>query len=86
MDEHEYCGTHVKGTPHGVINQTNMTELSRRKMDVMAHEICGIVYYIDDCNNVYNTEDVMSETENPRIIARYEKMGDNYTIPEFGLT
>ena len=86
MDEHEFCGTHVKGTPHGLINQNAETEPSRRKMDVMAHEICGIVYYIDDCNNVYNTEDVMSETENPRIIAKYEKQGDNYTIPEFGLT
>jgi hypothetical protein len=43
------------------------------------------VYYIDDVNNVYNTEDVMAGTENPRIVARYEKHHGVYTIPEFGL-
>ena len=86
MGNSEFCGTHIKGTPHGVINEGGTTEPTRRKLDVMAHEICGIVYYIDEVNNVYNTEDVMSDIENPRIIARYEKRGDAYTIPEFGLT
>jgi hypothetical protein len=85
MDEHEFCGTHVKGTPHGLMCQSGTIEQMKRKVDVTAHEICGIVYYIDDVNNVYNTEDVMSGTENPRIIARYEKHHGRYTIPGFGL-
>ena len=85
MDEHEFCGTHVKGTPHGLMCQSGAVEQMKRKVDVTAHEICGIVYYIDDVNNVYNTEDVMSGTENPRIIARYEKHHGRYTIPGFGL-
>jgi hypothetical protein len=58
----------------------------KRKVDVTAHDICGIVYYIDDKNNVYNTEDVMSGKENPRVIAKYEKHHGRYTIPEFGMT
>jgi hypothetical protein len=55
-------------------------------IDVTAREIKGIVYYIDKFNNVYNTEDVMQSKENPRIIARYEKIDDKtYTINELGL-
>jgi hypothetical protein len=84
-DDCEFCGTHVKGTPHGLICHPGMIDPIKRKVDVMAHEICGIVYYIDDFNNVYSTEDVMSEKENPKIIARYEKHHGVYTIPEFGL-
>ena len=45
----------------------------------------GIVYYIDHNKNVYDTEDIMNEVENPAIIATYEKNGDTITIPQFGL-
>jgi hypothetical protein len=85
MDDHEFCGTHVKGTPHGLMCQAGVCEPTKRKVDVTAHEICGIVYYIDDYNNVYSTEDIMSEKENPRVIARYENHYGRYTIPDFGL-
>ena len=55
-------------------------------IDVVAKEIKGIVYYIDNFNNVYNSEDIMQSKENPQIIARYEKIDDNtYTIPSLGL-
>lgn len=86
MEECEFCGTHVKGTPHGLICETGTTEPLKRKLDVTAQDICGIVYYIDDNNNVYNTEDIMSSIINPRVVARYEKHHGRYTIPEFGLT
>jgi hypothetical protein len=43
------------------------------------------VYYIDTIGNVYKTEDVMEGKENPQIIAKYEKINEKYTIPEFGL-
>jgi hypothetical protein len=45
----------------------------------------GIVYYIDHVKNVYDTEDIMNEVENPKIIANYEKQGDVITIPTLGL-
>ena len=54
-------------------------------MEVFAQEINGIVYYLDQRNNVYNTEDVMSSKENPRIVAKWEKNNGEYTIPALGL-
>ena len=39
---------------------------------------------IDEENNVYNTEDVIANKENPRVIAKWVKdEADNYSIPEF---
>ena len=81
----DVCGTHEKGTPHGLFqNENNMTH-SVQKIEVVAEEIKGIVYYIDSNLNVYSTEDVLSTKENPRIIAKAVKVGNIYTIPEFGI-
>lgn len=81
----EYCGTHVKGTPHGLITENLESTLIVHKMDIIAQEIGGIVYYIDNYKNVYNTEDVMNEKENPEIIAKYTLQNGTYSIPELGL-
>jgi len=82
----EFCGTHSKGTPHGLMlgeNEENTN--AREKIEVFAQDIKGIVYYIDKYQNVYKTEDILLGKENPHIIAKCIKQGDNYTIPEFGL-
>jgi len=84
-NECEFCGTHTKGTPHGLMVQSAESANTMQKMDVFAVEIKGIVYYVDAFTNVYKTEDVLENKENPDIIAHYIKMGDTYTIPEFGL-
>ena len=84
-DDCEFCGTHMKGTPHGVIHATDASAVVSRKIEVVAKEICGIVYYIDKFNNVYNTEDVMDDKPDPRIIAQYVLRNGVYTIPELGL-
>ena len=81
----EYCGTHVKGTPHGLISETLSSSEITHKIEIIAQEIGGIVYYIDDMENVYNTEDVMNNKENPGIIAKYTRRNGTYSIPEFGL-
>jgi len=82
----EFCGTHSKGAPHGLMDTEQNINPQNMTIDVTAREIKGIVYYIDKFNNVYNTEDVMQSKENPRIIARYEKIDDKtYTINELGL-
>ena len=52
------------------------------KLEVSAIDIKGIVYYLDTVGNVYNTEDIISNQTNPRIIAKYLKNGDEYSIPE----
>jgi hypothetical protein len=81
----EYCGTHVKGTPHGIINSDTNLETVSHKVEVFAEEIFGIVYYIDKQNNVYKTEDILDGKYNPKIIAKCLKQNGILTIPELGL-
>ena len=88
-DDCEFCGTHYKGTPHGVTStddQMDSTSLNDAiSLEVFAEEIGGIVYYIDKFKNVYKTDDVLQSKMNPVVIAKWEKQGERYTIPEFGL-
>lgn len=80
----EFCGTHCKGQPHGVISD-NPEENTVRRVTVWQQDIKGIIYFIDDSNNVYDTNDIVNGLKNPKVIAKYEKIGDNYKIPEFGI-
>ena len=84
-DEYEYCGTHLKGTPHGIISLNENEKISTQKIEVWAQDIQGIIYYIDNKYNVYQTEDIIINKINPSIIAKYIKNGDHYSIPAFGL-
>jgi hypothetical protein len=81
----EFCGTHSKGAPNGMINEFSCCENSIKKLEVFVEEICGIVYYLDNFNNVYKTEDILENKQNPVIIARYNKYENKYSIPELGL-
>jgi len=81
----EFCGTHSKGTPHGLVVPTENTLKPLQKIEVSAEEIGGIVYYIDAFNNVYKTEDIMQEKKNPEIIAKYVNTNGVYSIPQFGI-
>lgn len=82
---YEYCGTHLKGTPHGICEAGDNDKPLGQKIEVWVQDIQGIVYYIDKNFNVYQTEDIFTNKINPKIIAKYTKMGDNYHIPEFNL-
>lgn len=84
-DGSEYCGTHMKGTPHGILDVQNDNKVTTQKVEVWAQDIQGIVYYIDKCNNVYETSDIIKNQINPKIIAKYVKDGENYSIPEFNV-
>lgn len=84
-DDCEFCGTHYKGTPHGLVQPIENENTATQKMEVFAEEISGIVYYLDKYKNVYKTEDILIGKENPTIIAQWVKRDNNYTIPEFGL-
>ena len=81
----EYCGTHMKGTPHGIMESNDESKTTTQKVEVWAQEMQGIVYYIDKNNNVYQAEDVVSNKINPKIIAKYAKNGESYSIPEFNI-
>ncbi len=84
-DDSEYCGTHIKGIPHGIINNENETKTNTQKIEVWAQDIVGIIYYIDKSNNVYDTTDIIKNQLNPKIIAKYVQNGDTYSIPDFNI-
>ena len=83
--EDEYCGTHLKGTPHGICEDNDDNKPQGYKIEVWAQDIKGIIYYIDKNFNVYQAEDIVSNNTNPKIIAKYVKNGDVYSIPEFNI-
>ena len=58
-DNEEFCGTHIKGTPHGVITKDSNEDNNYKKVSVWIQEISGISYYIDNMHNVYNMEDII---------------------------
>ena len=81
----EFCGTHCKGTPHGVVDNENQQEKNVQKTEVWTQEIKGIIYYLDKMGNVYKAEDVVMNKVNPAVIAKYERVGEQFSIPAFGI-
>jgi hypothetical protein len=81
----EYCGTHLKGTPHGICDFNEDAKPIGKKIEVWAQDIQGIIYYIDNNYNVYQAEDVIQGKGNPKIIAKYIKLGETFSIPEFNI-
>jgi len=81
----KFCGTHIKGTPHGIVNEQS-TKKTHRSVTVFIQEIQGIKYYIDSqengIGNVYDHADVFANKINPKIIAKYHiDANGNYSIP-----
>jgi len=66
------CGTHVKGTPYGVVSQSAEEKNALKKVEIRTVEIGGIYYYADHENNVYSPEDIVAESTTPNIIGKYE--------------
>jgi hypothetical protein len=82
----KFCGTHIKGTPHGIVSSTDVTNVKIKKKQIWAEEIKGICYYIDDSNNVYDYEDIIKNKDNPKIIAKYIlDFEGKYSIPKYGI-
>lgn len=78
----EYCGTHYKNNPYGSIKPNDS---SNRTLNVFAVDIQGIIYYLDENNNVYRTEDILEEKMNPRIVAKATCENNVYHIPNLGI-
>lgn len=74
-EDSNFCGTHDKNRPHGVISDINTGPILNKNY-VWIQEINGIHYYIDDFNNIYKTEDILENKTDPKIIAKY-KLEDN---------
>lgn len=76
----KFCGTHAKGTPHGIIEDLNQ-ENGLQKIDIWAQDIEGIISHMDKAGNIYDPQDIFQNVKNPRIIARYEKQSNGtYTL------
>jgi hypothetical protein len=81
-DVYNYCGTHMKGTPHGVIEVNSDVVEQFTKIELTVVDIKGINYHIDAAGNVYDAKDIITGSSTPNIIAQYEitKTGE-YIIP-----
>ena len=73
---YNYCGTHIKGLPHGHVDVSENKE-QKKTIKVWQEEINGISYYIDNNNNVYDTYDIIESVETPKIISKYKTMFDD---------
>lgn len=78
-DGHDFCGTHCKSIPHGLIGVTDKPQ----KIEIFTQDINGIIYYIDHVENVYKMEEVLQGSETPAVIAKYTKEGNTYILGEF---
>lgn len=70
----QYCGGHSE---LGSLNNTSIPGEEFKQIEVYSENIGGIIYYIDRFNNVYNTEDVMNNKQNAKIIAKYNPLERN---------
>ena len=53
-----YCGTHMKGTPHGEINKDVIHQ--KKKVELTIRYENGIPHYMDDNGKIYPAEDVLN--------------------------
>jgi hypothetical protein len=81
-----FCGTHIKGIPHGVVSSDIEIPKPNTKVEVWVKDIKGINYYIDANHNVYRPEDILTNKLNPSVIAKWTKLSEDiYSIPQFGI-
>ena len=72
----DYCGTHTKGVPCSIMDDEkggDKPKLNQQSVNIWVQNIKGIEYFIDGTQNVYKHEDVINNSTNPRIIAKYSK-------------
>jgi len=77
-----FCGTHAKGTPHGVLAGDGKPAEDTKKIEVWVQEIKGINYYIDAEKNVYLPDDIVSSRQPPRTIGKWVLVDGAYSIPQ----
>ena len=82
LSSNNFCGTHAKGTPHGVLMINDGPGPTVENVEILIHEINGIYYYLDKNGNVYKPEDIVSNKQYPSIIAKYKVENGIYSIPE----
>ena len=74
------CGTHMKGTPNGMMDSQDNTAPMLEKVEIWAQDIMGIIYYIDHKNNVYQAEDIISNKINSKNYCQVISKQKTYTL------
>ncbi len=64
------CGTHLKLS---VKNTVSRDSVISGTTEIIIYNVNGISYFVDINCNIYNVEDVLSNTINPSIIGKLEK-------------
>jgi hypothetical protein len=80
-----FCGTHIKGSPHGIVDLKDADTKKTTKIEVWVQEIKGINYYVDNEKNVYLPEDILSNSVSPRIIGTWQFIDGEYHIPNLNM-
>ncbi len=76
---HDLCGTHGKGTPHGRLTSCNETTPKTMRYLTSVREVRGINYHVDTkTDEVYRTEDILKGDRVPRVIGTLVQ-GDDET-------
>lgn len=71
-----YCSLHRKSLPFGTYIEPD--DQNAYIIQVSSYDIQGIIFYIDEYLNIYETEDIYYGKENPRIIGKAIRSGDTY--------
>jgi hypothetical protein len=72
-----FCGTHSKGTPHGISVITDETSAAEKKIEIWTEDVLGIIYYLDDNGNIYSPEDIVGDVMPPRVIGSWQRNEQN---------
>tara|TARA_Y100000590_G_C15254850_1_gene838903 strand:- start:19 stop:489 length:471 start_codon:yes stop_codon:yes gene_type:complete len=81
-DTLQFCGTHSKGIPHGIVDHV-LSEEKRNKIQIFTQDINGIIYFLDKNNNVYNPEDIYNQESKVTKIGTYKTQDEEYIIDLF---
>tara|TARA_Y100000816_G_C26080946_1_gene569707 strand:+ start:1202 stop:1642 length:441 start_codon:yes stop_codon:yes gene_type:complete len=55
----DFCGTHIKGTPNGIVDKCQTVD-AKRKVVLKLTTNRGIYNYVDDDGKIYKMEDIMN--------------------------
>tara|TARA_B100001540_G_scaffold313696_1_gene337110 strand:+ start:420 stop:941 length:522 start_codon:yes stop_codon:yes gene_type:complete len=72
-----FCGTHSKGTPNGIYNNTDKESDCYEKREIEVVEYKGIPYYSDKQNRIYSHHDILQKIDSPTIIGEFIFTNDN---------
>lgn len=71
QEDSMFCGTHLKGSPWGIVAPDNEPSLVSRKLPIWLEDFNGIQYYIDEEGRVYDHHDIIEGIANPRVVAKW---------------